>query len=103
MIHPGTNFLRAFNEAYVNYDLSIKDLQLLDAFTKYELALVEQSYLDLFKPSLNSRYIATTSTHPHLLTDITDSDSFNKPLKSIRLETDDLNISLITPQIDISH
>ena len=75
VIHPGTNFLRFFNEAYPNYELSIKDLQLLDAFTKYELALVEQSYLDLFKPTLNGRHIATTSTHPHLLTPIMDSNS----------------------------
>jgi len=100
VLHPTTHFVTAFHEAYPDFDPSVKDSQLLEAFTKYELALVEQAYLDRFKPSLNGRFIATTSTHPHLLSPISDS------LPPITIQADPesmVPLDSTTPQMDISH
>lgn len=67
-IHLGTNFLSMLmaSEASSSLfrDITHKDYTLLDAFTKYELAVVEQSYLDKMRSTLNGRHIATTSSHP---------------------------------------
>ena len=46
VLQPAKNLLTSFNEVHPGFNLSIKDAQLLEAFTKYELAIVEQSYLD---------------------------------------------------------
>ncbi len=54
-------------EDVVSTEITPKDYMLLDAFTKYELGKVEQSYLVAMKSSLNGRHIATTSTHLSLL------------------------------------
>lgn len=67
-IHPGSHFLSMLldNEQFNSLVLTPKDYLLLDAFTKYELALTEQSYLDKMQSTLNGRHIATTSSHPTL-------------------------------------
>lgn len=70
VIHPATNFWGLFKELHPTITLTAKDVILLNAFTRYELALIEQSYLGTFKPELNGRYVATTSTYPHLLTPV---------------------------------
>nr|QVG61537.1 hypothetical protein [Rhizoctonia sp.] len=67
VIHPATNFLNLFKEIHPTITLTFKEGELLVAFTKFELARLEQSYLGTFKPELNGRYVATTSTHPQLL------------------------------------
>jgi len=79
-LHGGTNFLAQFTEDHPDFNLTSKEIDLLTAFTKYELALTEQSYLNKFQPTLNGRYIATTSTHPHLLTPSIDSTLSSEPV-----------------------
>lgn len=46
-IHSSTNFLAQYLATLEDkiVTLSLKDYELLDAFTKYELAVIEQSYL----------------------------------------------------------
>lgn len=67
-IHSSTNYLSSFLAGNENHSmaLSTKDYQLLDAYTKYELAVTEQSYLQKLVSTLNGRHNATTSTHPTL-------------------------------------
>jgi len=99
-LHPTTNFLEKFCVAHPSFDLTFKDTELLDAFTKYEVALVEQSYLTRFEPSLNGRLLATTSTHPHLLTPVS-NDTFNsKPFIKV---VQDYPLTNSTIHVDISH
>ena len=102
VIHPCTNFFTSFNETYPEFVLSSKDIQLLEAYTKYELAIVEQGYLTRFKPKLNGRFVATTSTHPHLLSHNTDSlhplqNSSYSELEEITLECHSSNGYLSLP------
>lgn len=77
----------------------------MTAFTKYELAVVEQSYLEAFKPSLNGRHIATTSTHPHMLTSVVDPiPNIEVPLIAEEPLHEKLNHDVdTTPKVDISH
>jgi len=78
-LHPTTNFMEKFCQAHPSFNLTSKDVELLDAFTKYEVAVVEQSYLTRFEPSLNGRLFATTSTHPHLLTPVLADTFISEP------------------------
>jgi hypothetical protein len=103
VIHQGTNFLSSFNAVYPNFYLSVKDLQLLEAFTKYELALIEQSYLDRFKPRLNTRFIATTSSHPHLLTPAGNSTTAITSVIDMTNRDTGHTLNSTTPQVDISN
>ena len=102
-IHTGTNFVEEFISTHPKYNLTAKDIELLTAFTKYELAVVEQAYLDAFKPSLNGRFIATTSTHPHMLAPVVDS-STEVPFVVEETLSEELNHEVnTTPKVDISH
>lgn len=101
-IHPSTNFLMEFNSSNPDFLLTNKDKELLIAWTQYELAVIEQSYLAEFKPSLNGRYVATTSSYPRLysIAELQISGEF------VRMESNSESIEQLiqtTPLIDISH
>jgi hypothetical protein len=82
-------------------------VQLLEAFTKYELARMEQSYLGEFKPELNGRHVATTSTHPHLLTPVSgETLTYKTPTLlegNTNFENSTIELGDITPIVDLSH
>ena len=107
VIHSATNFLKLFKELNPTISLTIKDVQLLEAFTKYELARMEQSYLGEFKPELNGRHVATTSTHPHLLTPMPDETlTYEIPTLlegNTNFENSTIELGDITPIVDLSH
>jgi hypothetical protein len=107
VIHTATNFLKLFKELHPTITLTIKDVQLLEAFTKYELALFEQSYLGTFKPELNGRYVATTSTHPLLLTPVPlDVMAYDTPVlleENTNSENSIIELTDTTPIVDLSH
>lgn len=85
-LHPTTNFMEKFCQAHPSFNLTSKDVELLDAFTKYEVAVVEQSYLTRFEPSLNGRLFTTTSTHPHLLTPVLVDTFISEPYIKVAQE-----------------
>jgi len=108
LLHNGTNFLELFNKTHPWVILKPIDSIFLEAFTKYELVVIEQSYLSRFLPTLNARHIATTSTHSHLLnelnTDIADpvkdsTDSFEKTNITEYISAS----AELKPKDDISH
>lgn len=99
-LHPTTNFMEKFCVAHPSFNLTPKDVDLLDGFTKYEVALVEQAYLTRFEPSLNGRLFATTSTHPHLLTPVLSEIYASEPY--IKVVQDPI-LPSPTIQVDISH
>ena len=107
MIHSATNFLKLFKELNPTISLTIKDVQLLEAFTKYELARMEQSYLGEFKPELNGRHVATTSTHPHLLTPVPgETLTYETPTLlegNTNFENSTIELGDITPTVGFSH
>ena len=103
-LQTGTNFVNGFAKSHPGFNITSKDLDLLNAFTKYELAVVEQAYLDNFKPSLNGRYIATTSTHPHLLTPASDMALVVEPVATEESVLAELTHEVdTTPKVDISN
>lgn len=96
-----TNFLMEFNSSNPDFLLTNKDKELLIAWTQYELAVIEQSYLAEFKPSLNGRYVATTSSYPRLysMAELQISGEF------VRIESDSESIEQLiqtTPLVDTS-
>jgi len=56
LIHPATNFIEEFKTAFPGFVLNLKELAVLEAFTKYELAVMEQAYLIRFKPLSNANH-----------------------------------------------
>lgn len=63
VLQHSTNFLFKFKELYPNVILNASEIELMQLITLYECAVKEQSLLKFFKPSLNDRFLATTSTN----------------------------------------
>lgn len=57
------NHTQFYAEKYTESILTDNDIQILQYLTSYELTYIEQIYLDLFKPSLNSNLLANWSTY----------------------------------------
>lgn len=67
VLQHSTNFLYKIKELQPNIILNTHEIELMQLLTSYECAVKEQSFLKFFKPSLNDRFIATTSTKLTLL------------------------------------
>lgn len=57
------NHVILFAEENVDYTLKDGDIKILHYLTSYELTVLEQIYLDLYKPNLNSSLLANWSTY----------------------------------------
>ena len=57
------NHVTVFAEKNVDYTLKDKDIKMLQYLTAYELTVLEQTYLDLYQPNLNSSLLANWSTY----------------------------------------
>jgi len=57
-----SNFIFKFKEINPKFSLNENEIELMQFISLYECAVKEQSYLVKYRPSLNSRLFATTST-----------------------------------------
>ena len=71
VLQHSTNFLFLFKKLHPNVILNAHEIELMQLLTLYECAVKEQSFLKFFKPTLNDRFLATTSTKLTFLEDTT--------------------------------
>lgn len=86
VLQHSTNFLYKFKELQPNIILNTYEIELMQLLTLYECAVKEQSFLKFFKPSLNDRFLATTSTKLTFLEDTSIKSKFWLTSTKIDLE-----------------
>jgi hypothetical protein len=65
---------------------------------RLELAVIEQAYLDAFKPTLNGRFIATISTLPHFISSVSSTISKETAHTVLEPKSFDLGLNKERPQ-----
>lgn len=111
ILHYTTNWFLKFKKINPNFILNENEIELIQLFTKYECAVIEQTFMSLFKPTLNERRVATTRTKLSFIDSIsnqTDIKLNNKNNKILKNKTNLLNKILqlktnTTPLLDISN
>lgn len=110
VLQHSTNFIFKFKKLYPNVILNASETELMQLITLYECAVKEQSLLKFFKPSLNDRFLATTSTKLTFLENTIIKPSFlisseielEQELLEQNIADSDISITDTNCKIDIS-